>query len=256
MAMLGVGGRIFNLAPLTVEDLALAYDVESQFASQFPSAAPSIANDRINMTLAGVDFVAASRSGYAIDGDALHDEAILTITMQAGSIVFAKGGNGGKGGDGISDPEFPISSAGSVGEDGGTAIRYGCETNIIGTGTITKGYGGGGGGGGFADISNGYGGGGGGGSAALGAGGALGSGSDTDGVAGSVATTTALGAGGSAGNPSAGDGGDGGDSGTAQQAGSAGSKAGGAAGSDGDAIDSQGFTHSEGGGITITGGII
>ena len=263
MAMLGVGGRIFNLAALTVEDLALAYDVESQFASQFPSAAPSIANDRINMTLAGVDFVAASRSGYAIDGDGLHNDAILTINIDASTNIYARGGNGGKGGNGEWDSELSLdlSAAGVAGEDGGTAIRFGCETNIKGSaGLITKGYGaGGGGGGGATSVSAGHGGGGGGGGASLGAGGAKGidvlEGND-DGVAGTAATVLANGTGGAAGGVNAGAGGNGSDVGGAGSAGANGTKVGGALGIDGNAIDSQGFTYSIDGSITVTGPII
>ena len=264
MAMAGVGGRIFNLAPLLVEDLALAYNVEAQIASQFPGAAPTKKLDRIVMTLGGVDFVAASRAGYAIDGDGLHDEAILIIKIDASTNIYGRGGDGGKGGDGEWDAEPPgtdLSIAGVSGSSGGTAIRFGCETLIKGSGgLITKGYGGGGGGGGGATgVGNISGGGGGGGGAALGSGGAKGidqSLSSDDGVAGTQATNTANGTGGAAGGAEAGAGGDGGDSGSAAVAGNIGTKLGGSAGSDGNAIDSQGFTNSIDGAITVTGAII
>ena len=257
-ALMFGGPRNIILAALTAEDLALAYDVEAQIASQFPLLAPSIAGDKIHLTLAGVDFVAASAGGYVIDGDGLHDDAFFTLNIDSSTNIYAKGGAGGFGGLGEWDFESSqdLSSVGFAGGNGGTAIRFGCETNIIGAGgLITKGYGAGGGGGGNGPPPVG-GGGGGGGGAALGSGGSGGLASPgTPGSAGTVATNTANGTGG-AGGASAGAGGDGGDSGGAAAAGSSGSKTGGAAGSDGNAIDSQGFTYSIDGAITVTGTII
>jgi hypothetical protein len=262
MAVVGVGGRVFNLAPLTSQDLALAYNVEAQFASQFPSAAPSKANDKFIMTLGGVDFVAASASGFAIDGDALHNDALLIINIDPSTNIYARGARGGDGGPGRWNVEigFDQSGGGDAGSNGGTAIRFGCETNIKGSaGLITKGYaGGGGGGGGATGPSNIGGGGGAGGGAALGAGGTggieVGPGTN-DGANGTAATRTANGVGGAGGSPG-GNGGNGGDAGGAATNGAAGTSSGGLAGSDGNAIDSQGFTHSIDGGITVTGAII
>lgn len=262
MAVAGVSGRRIILASLTVEDLALAYDVEAQLASQFPLLAPSLAGDVIGLTLEGVDFVAASAGGYVIDANGLHDDALFILSIDSSTNIYAKGGAGGVGGQGERDLEPPatdLSTVGLVGNNGGTAIRFGCETQIKGAGgLITKGYGAGGGGGGSGSSGNVGGGGGGGGGAALGSGGTGGAGippSDGNGTDGTVATNTANGTGG-AGADSAGTGGDGGDSGGAATAGGAGSKAGGATGSDGNAIDSQGFTHSIDGAITVTGAII
>ena len=253
------GARSIILASLTVEDLALAYDVEAQISSQFPGLAPSRAGDKIQLTLAGVDFVAASAAGYAIDADGLHDDALFTLNIDSSTNIYAKGGVGGAGGFGEWDQEESqdLSTVGSAGTNGGTAIRFGCETNIVGAGgLITKGYGAGGGGGADGGPPAG-GGGGGGGGAALGPGGTAGGVQPpgSAGSAGTVATNTANGTGGAGGN-SGGAGGDGGDSGGAAAAGTNGSKVGGAAGSDGNAIDSQGFTYSIDGAITVTGTII
>ena len=256
------GPRSIILASLTVEDLALAYDVEAQISSQFPGLAPSRAGDKIQLTLAGVDFVATSAAGFAIDADALHDDALFILNIDSSTNIYAKGGVGGIGGRGEWDTETSsdLSAAGSAGNNGGTAIRFGCETNIVRAGgLITKGYGaGGGGGGGATGLGDRGGGGGGGGGAALGNGGSGGFSFPVgrEGSAGTIATNTANGVGGAAGGAAGGAGGDGGDSGGAAAAGSVGTKAGGAAGSDGNAIDSQGFTYSIDGGITITGAII
>lgn len=259
MAMAGVGGRAFVLS-ISAEDLAIAYDIESQIASAYPSAAPTRAGDKIQLNIAAVDLVAASASGYAIDGNGLHNDALLTISLTSGAWISGRGGAGGIGGNGDWDPEPPASDDSTVGGNGnagGTALRLGCETNIIGTGTIIKGFGGGGGGGGGAiSLGTRYGGGGGGGGAPLGTGGAGGAGASGAGVAGGTGTNTADGGGGAAGGAQAGAGGDGGDTVAAAANGSSGTKAGGAAGSDGAAIDSQAFTHSEAGGITVTGDII
>ena len=256
------GPRNIILATLTTEDLALAYDVEAQISSQFPNLAPSRAGDKIQLTLGGVDFVAASTGGYVIDADGVHDDALFTLNIDSSTNIYARGGAGGAGGLGFWDAELSqdFSGAGSAGANGGTAIRFGCETNIVGAGgLITKGYGaGGGGGGGATNIGTRGGGGGGGGGAALGTGGFGGASepSGKEGVVGTIATNIANGVGGAAGGSAAGAGGNGGDSGGASVAGSAGTRAGGAAGSDGNAIDSQGFTHTIDGEITVTGTII
>ena len=259
MALAGVGGRVFILAQLASEDLALAYNVEAQVISQFPTSGGTILGDEIQLTLSGVDFIAATTTGYAIDADGLDDGAIFTINMIAGSVIRGRGGNAGKAGDGIFDPEPPAedqSTVGSAGSSGGTCIRFGCKTRIIGTGTIESGHGGGGGGGGGAPLGIEHGGGGGGGGSPLGTGGLKGLGSSGDGTNGTDATRTSKGIGGAAGGANAGAGGNGGEVGTIAQAGVSGVKAGGAAGADGNAIDSQGFAHSEGSNITVTGPII
>ena len=260
MAAAGVGGRFFPLS-ISAEDLSSTYDVESEISSQFGTTTKKA--DIIQLTVAAVNVIAATVSGYAIDADGVHDEAQLEIILTTGCLISGRGGAGGNGGRGEWEPETSrdFSSAGSLGENGGTAIRYGCPTTLSGTGTISKGYGGGGGGGGYAaDFASAAGGGGGGGGVPLGAGG-LGGNDDTspstqDGVGGNAATTSALGTGGAGGTPNAGDGGDGGESGTAQTNGSAGSKPGGLAGSDGDAIDTQTFSHTAGGGVTIVGSVV
>ena len=70
-------------------------------------------------------------------------------------------------------------------------------------------------------------------------------------------TVTALGAGGAAGGANSGAGGRGGDSTpTSQLVGFSGTKLGGAIGDDGDAIHTQAFSHSAGGGVTITGTVV
>jgi len=260
MAMLGVGGRIFILN-ISAEDLASNYNIESAILSAY-SISNTLPGDIIQLNIAAVNIVAANTSVYAIDGNDLNSLALLTIALTSGALIAGRGGVGGKGGNTIWDNSLgDLSGSGSPGLDGGTAIRLGCETNIIGTGTITKGFGGGGGGGAGADSGDADGGGGGGGGSALANGGAKGiasgdSSSLNEGFAGSAGTVSVLGAGGAAGGPQGGPGGGGGDSGTAQQAGSAGTRSGGAAGGDGDAMNSQGNTHSEGGGITVVGAII
>ena len=257
--LLSGGRRIFILDALTVEDLALAYNVEAEVASKFPGITTR-AGDLIMLTLGAVDFVASASGGYAIDADGLHDEALFKLTMTTGCQLFGKGGKGGKGGNGFWEPEPPgsdQSSAGSSGGNGGEAIRYGCPTEIDGTGLISKGYGAGGGGGGGATAGNAHGGGGGGGGMPLGALGSGGSGAQGAGSDGSAATISALGAGGAAGGANAGAGGDGGDdTPTTQQVGANGLQVGGAAGTDGDAIHTQTFSHTAGGGITITGTVV
>lgn len=260
LAIASGGRRTFPLA-ITAEDLALNYNVEAEVVSQYGLSTAK--NDVVVLTIAAVDLVAASTSGYAIDADGLHDEAEFKLVLTTGCLISGRGANGGDGGRTWWDAEesTDLSSVGSVGSNGGSAIRYGCPTTISGTGTIRKGYGGGGGGGGGAvGDSNDGGGGGGGGGAPLGDGGDggldFGLGSNV-GDPGSAATVTTLGDGGLAGGTNGGDGGDGGDSTpTAQQNGSIGTKSGGAAGSDGDAIHTQTFDHSAGDNVTITGDII
>ena len=253
MAVAGIGGRTFILAPLTLEDLSLAYNVEAEVLSQFPLQGATRATDQIQLTMSGVDFVAASRTGYAIDADGLHDLAVFSITMLSGCHILGRGGKGGKGGEGF---EFEESN-GVAGLSGGLAMRFGCETNIVGTGTIERGYGGGGGGAGnyLNGPQIGDGGGGGGGGVPFGAGGNGGLGNDNDGTSGTAATIVDKGVKGT--SAIGGDGGDGGENATPAQAGqNAGGQLGGAAGADADAIDSQEFTHSEGGSITVIGDII
>lgn len=257
MALISGGRRVYTVA-IEAEDLSANFNVESEVISAY-GISGTRADDLIILNVAAVNVVAANASVYAIDAHGLHDDAELRIVLTAGALISGRGGKGGNGGLGFWNSELGVdeSNPGLVGFDGGTAIRYGCDTNIIGTGTITKGYGGGGGGGGgSSSSSSAHGGGGGGGGVPFGAGGSGGYGLNGSGSAGSAATVSALGAGGAAGGANAGAGGDGGESGTAQQAGDSGTKAGGSAGSDGDAIDTQGFTHSAGGSVTITGSVV
>jgi len=255
MAAAGVGGRFFPLT-LTLEDLSSTYDIEAEVVSNF--GVSTKAGDIIRVTVSAVDVVAATTSGYAIDGNGLDNDARLEIIFTASSYVSGRGGVAGNGGVGSWDQELGIdlSSVGANGNNGGTAIRYGCPTTLSGAGDIIKGYGAGGGGGGGA-ISNSteHGGGGGGGGAALGTGGAGGAGSDGTGVAGGTATVTADGGAGAAGGAQAGAGGRGGDSAAAAANGASGTKAGGTAGTDGNAIDTQGFSHTTSG-VTITGAVV
>ncbi len=258
--MAGVGGGIFILN-LTTEDLALNYNVEAEVVSQHGVA--TRAGDRVILNLSAVDFVASVSTGYAIDGNDLHNSAKLAIVFATGVWVSGRGGIGGAGGDGewdLEPPGFDISRAGKVGKNGGVAIRLGCDTELLGTGDVERGYGGGGGGtGGATSNSDAHGGGGAGGGAPLGLGGAKGvdvnQGND-DGVAGTAATNTVKGTGGAAGGANAGAGGNGGEQGTAAQNGGAGRVAGGLAGTDGNAIDKQGFVLTVGAGITVTGPIV
>jgi hypothetical protein len=257
-APLLAGGRRTFLLAITSEDLASTYDIEGQLVSQYGITGTK-SKDLVVLSIAGVNVVAATTSGFALDGNGLHNEANLIIKLTAGALISGRGGNGGVGGNGEYDPEPPgidLSTAGTSGLNGGTAVRYGCPTEWRGTGTISKGYGGGGGGGGGASggsSSTWHGGGGGGGGAPLGVGGTNGSGLGGDGVVGSTAAVATLGAGGAAGGANAGAGGDGGESGTAQQVGANGTKVGGAAGSDGIAVQTNSHSHTVGGGITVVG---
>jgi hypothetical protein len=253
MAIASGGQRFYALA-ITSEDLSSTYDVEAEVVSQY-GIPNTLAGDIVKLTISAVDVVAATAGGYAIDADGLNAGARLEIVLTTGALISGRGGAGGTGGNGVGDPEIPIAGDGGDGGDGGVAIRYGCDTTISGTGTVSKGYGAGGGGGAAATTTDGYGGGGGGGGVPLGAAGAFGTGSTTNGTVGNAATVSALGAGG-AGAATAGDGGDGGESGTAQENGQNGGASGGTAGSDGDAIDTQTFSHSAGGGITIVGAVV
>jgi len=253
MALAGVGGRVMILAPITVQNLLMTYPVEAQVAAQFPLLAPTQAGDQIQLTLGGVDFVSQHLSGYAIDADGLHDDALFTITMVTGCLLSGRGGPGGRGGDG---DEF----GGTVGQNGflgGTALRMGCKTHIAGTGDVSLGYGGGGGGGGSYNPGPqiGTGGSGGGGGVPLGDAGSFGIGSDANGNVGTAATISAKGVGGAAVIFGAA-GGDGGELGTAPTNGEVGDTGGGVAGGAGDAIDTQGFTLTSAAGITITGDVI
>lgn len=258
-AMLISSGRHFILDTITSEDLALNYIVEAQLVSQFPASGGSQAGDVIQLTIEGINLVGSLSTIYTIDGDTIDDDAVFNITLETGAFISGRGGGGGPGGRGEWDSEqsSDFSGVGAVGKAGGTAMRFGCETHIFGTGTIENGYGGGGGGGGGATASfNEHGGGGGGGGAPLGGGGNGGLGDDGNGSQGGVATLTLDTGGGAAGGSSAGAGGRGGDSVLGPASGANGTKAGGLPGAVGDAIDSQGFTHSEAGGITVTGAII
>jgi len=255
------GGRRFFSLSISAEDLSSTYDVEAEVISNY-GISGTIKGDSIQLNVAAVNVVAATTSGYAVDADGLHDEALFEIVLAGGGFLSGRGGDAGRGGLGWWDAEPPAqdrSITGQAGGNGGAAIRYGCDTTLSGTGTVRKGYGGGGGGGGGAtSSSNRGGGGGGGGGAPLGAGG-VGGGSDPAGNSGSngtVATVPNNGTGGTEGHVVAGDGGDGGDTGSVAQAGEGGTGGIGAAGSDGDAIHKQGFAHSAGGGITITGPVV
>jgi len=258
-AIMGVGGRTFILA-ITAEDLAINYDVEAEVLSAFPTSGGTVRGDVVQLSVAAVDLVAASATGYAIDGDGLHDDAKLFISLTTGAWISGRGGKGGNGGKGewtVFEPPAgsDTSTAGSGGSPSGRAIRFGCETHIIGTGDIERGYeGGGGGGGGAINASNVHGGGGGGGGAPLGLGGSGGIGQPT-GSAGGTATNTADGGGGLAGGAEGGNGGRGGDSVAAGATGSAGTTSGGSAGSVREAITTQGFTNTIAGTVTVTGAV-
>ena len=255
------GPRTFILASITSEDLDFSYDVEAQVVSQF-GISGTRAGDNIILSVGAIKLVTGSLFG--LDGDGLHDGAIFTLNIVAGTKILGGGGNGGNGGDSIFDPEPPnlgnFAQAGTNGSAGFTPIRLGCDTFIKGAaGNIELGYGGGGGGGGDFGPDAGGGGGGGGGAplgTARGLGGdfgtGTGSGPPSSGTAGTNATETAKGTGG-AGSEAAGAGGNGAESGTAAQAGVAGDAAGGSAGSDGGAISKQGFTVTIDGGITVVG---
>lgn len=255
------GGARFFLLSIDAEDLAINYNIEAQLISQY-GISGTLAGDRIRLNIAGVKLVALSNGTYAIDGNSLHDSAHLEISLTAGAWISGRGGTGGKGGNANGDigpPFFDLSQDGNNGTAGGTPIRYGCPTDIIGTGTIERGYGGGGGGAGGASSStiSGAGGGGGGGAPFGGSGGG---GSDllnsNDGASGSAAGETTLGAGG-AGGSIGGDGGDGAQNGTSAQSGQGSSgQVGGSAGADGSAIHKQGFAHSAAGGITLIGPVV
>ena len=116
MAIAGVGGRTFILA-ITSEDLSINYNVESQILSQFPSSGGTKARDRIQLTISAVDLVASSSSVYTIDGNGLHNLAVLSISLEANTRILAKGGTGGKGGSFLND--------GNAGDVGGSAFSYG-----------------------------------------------------------------------------------------------------------------------------------
>jgi len=276
-AVAGVGGGLFIL-DLTTEDLALNFNVEAEVLSKF--GVSTRAGDRIVINLSAVDFVASESGVYAIDGNGLDDNASLAIKFTAGTWLSGRGANGGKGGDAEFDIEesTDISDPGSPGNNGGIAIRLGCDTELLGSGDVERGYGAGGGGGGGAPSSagkdggggggggdwgpNAGGGGGGGGGAPLGTnrglggtgGNASGGTGTVNGSVGSNATETAKGIGGAGGNDG-GAGGNGAESGTASQAGGSGNAAGGSAGSDGGAISKQGFDLTVDGGITVVGAV-
>ena len=261
MAMVSGGGRFYSLV-IPVEDLAIAVDVEAEvFAAYGVTTRPF---DRIRVTVNATTLVAATTGDFAIDGDGLHDQALLEIAL-TGGLVSGRGGDGGNGGAGgfeAEPPGFDMSTAGQSGDFGGTAIRCGCPTTVTGTGTLSKGYGGAGGGGGAGQsLGVQEGGGGGGGSAPLGLGGAggqsrLDGGGPDPGLPGADATILLLGLGGLGGGSIAGDGGNGGDPTVAQQNGQYGTKPGGIAGIDGNAVDTQGFAFVVDPGIVVVGAII
>lgn len=259
------GGRRFFLLQITSTDEAINYNVESQIISQY-GVSGTLSGDAIKIEVsASINLIAANTAVYAIDANDVDPDARLEINIGAGALISGRGGNGGNGGTGFWDTEPPAqnrSTGGTAGSSAGTAIRYGCPTELTGAGTIRKGYGGGGGGGGGASgsIESEAGGGGGGGGAPLGIGGNGGitvNRSGGDGVSGGTATVTADGGGGAAGDAAGGAGGAGGDSAGAAASGSAGGgSSGGTAGSDGDAIHTQTFSHTNSGSATITGTVV
>ena len=256
------GPRTFILDSITSEDLDFSYDVEAQVISKF-GISGTIAGDNIILNIAAIKLVTGSVSG--LDASDLHDNAIFTINIVAGTKILGGGGNGGEGGDSFFDQEPPnLGNSAQAGTDGGsglTPIRLGCVTFIKGAaGNIELGYGAGGGGGGDYGPPAG-GGGGGGGGAPLGTfrgkGGGAGTGENgapSSGTAGNDATETTKGIGG-AGSEDAGAGGNGAESGTAAQVGVNGNAPGGSAGSNGGAIDKQGFDLTVDGGITVIGAV-
>ncbi len=254
-AIVGLGGRrVFILAKLDAEDLATLYVVDTQLEAQFPSLVPALPGDLVQLTLGGFTFVAALADNFCIDAIGLDDEVEFELTLEAGCFIRGRGGEGGDGGNGEDGPSDP--DDGEPGLIGGTAIRLGCPTNILGIGTIERGYGGGGGGAGNDTGGEGDGGSGGGGGAPLGIGGREGRrDSGTPGDPGETATVLLGGAGGTRHR----NGGDGGSEGIPAEAGSGKTSpppVGGAPGADGDAIDSQGFTVIQGPSIIVEGPII
>lgn len=245
MAISGAGRNI-TLAKLDAEDLAMLYDVEAQVLLQFPALGASRRGDIINLTIGGHIYVAALPSNYAIDADTVHDEARLVLTFELGVHIHGRGGSGGRGGFG----DFEIQQNGSLGGAGGTAIRMGCPTDMLGIGNIQTGYGGGGGGAGAMQVAGGGSGGGGGGS--LGGGGA---GEFQNGQPGTAATVDFGGIGGIGTN--GGDGGQGGNNGSPAEFGENIIGAlGGAPGADGNALDTQGFNLVTDPGINFIGDLI
>lgn len=243
---IGGAGRNITLAKLDAEDLAMLYDVEAQIALQFPALGASQAKDIINLTLGGHDYVAAVASSYAIDADGIHNEAKLVLTFELGCHIYGRGGIGGRGGYG----DFEISNDGQDGFNGGTAIRLGCPTDMLGICNVQAGYGGGGGSAGSQAVNGG--GNGGGGGAAFGSGGA---GFYQNGVAGSVATLSLGGDGGSSNN--GGNGGNGGsESFSAQRGQNMSGSLGGEAGLNGNAMDAQAFVYNADPGINFIGAVI
>lgn len=254
------GGRTFTLT--VTADRELGMGVEAAVKAQY-GISGTIANDRIIIVVeAGVEWTSDTVGQYAIWANNLHDDAHLIIQLDdATSRVGGRGGDGGAGGSVLDvTPIFPPCQAlgAGGGENGWPAISLGCNTTVIGLGTIEMGYGGGGGGGAnIGTIGVGEGGGGGQHKGAAGVAGTIfGSncveqGAPASGTAGSYVTH---GTGGS-GHATNADGGDGGSDGNAPQAGTtpASGGAGGAAGANANAVVLNGFTWTAEAGVTVTG---
>ena len=134
--------------------------LSAAIANGWDQVLPLIAKITIN---SGVIVSASSTSTYAFEtGSSFPDTSLLTI-INNGTIV-GHGGNGGSGGAAFQS--IPWVQPGTVGTDGGAALRVQYSTTIVNNGTIAGGGGGGGGGGGSGYYYNGTGGGGGGGGGA------------------------------------------------------------------------------------------
>jgi hypothetical protein len=255
MMLAGVGGRTFVLEISAGGQFS--YDIESEVISQYGITGTQAA-DNVVLNITGTTLIASTSTSLpAIDGTNLDPAVNLTINIGASVVICGKGGTGGVGGTAEYDFENKegLVTNGGPGGNGGVAMKYGCPTTVLGSGTIIKGWGGGGGGAGRLVVNTPYGGCGGGGGAAYGTAGSGGIATgpaSVNGVAGSSGDLYAGGAGGSYLSCYAG--GDGGGSGGAAQAGSG--SVGGAAGSDGAAIDSNGQTYTHAGTLTITGTVI
>ncbi len=239
-AMLTTGGIILEL---TYAGGTSTYVIESQLiATHGVGSGPGVT---ILLNVTGEASI-LSITEFAIDGNSLDDDAILIMTLSAD--IKALGGNGGKGGNASPPPPLVSANAGAGAQNGGSAIRLGCDTTIKGSGTIRGGYGGGGGGAGHA-TGSGIAGSGGGGGAPDGTGGAAGSGPSAGG-AGDNATASVGGAGGTTNH----DGGQGASDGVASTAGETSpTHAGGAAGSNGFTVAKQGFTLTKEGSVVYVG---
>lgn len=146
------------------------FDIEAALVAKYGFG--SAAWNRTTLTLGvGVHMSPALTSEFAIDGVNMDPASFLTVVY---SSMSAAGGKGGQGGRGWSDLTGDPSTNG---QDGGAAVRLGCDAEFFGSGSVINGFGGGGGGG---DIHINFGtefelaGGGGGGGAAFGEGGEAG----------------------------------------------------------------------------------